>query len=120
MRTATLAASLAVALPMLAIPAGAAASGITTTPARPVVGKVTQIAVRLTDPAGGVSSRTTLYASVTTPSGGIIRTRLIHVSALRWRGQIAFALKGTWKVRIVTANPSSKALASASVRVRSA
>jgi hypothetical protein len=118
LRHAALAAVLALTVLATAIPAAAATHRITVTPARPSVGKTVTIGVRFKAAPHGVTKRTPLYVRITTPTGGVIRSPLTHGKGLRWKGLIAFAVKGTWKLRIVTAK-SPKALASASVRVRS-
>jgi hypothetical protein len=112
-------AAVLVAVAVASVPAGAASTGVTVSPSRPVIGKTVTIGVRLSGPVRGVTARTPLYLRLTTPSGGVIRLRLTHRSGLRWKGLISFAVKGTWKLRVVTGK-SPKALTSAAVRVRSA
>jgi hypothetical protein len=116
-RRATLAGLLATVVLAAGAPAGAATSGITVTPSRPVTGTSSLISVRLPSLPSGLTAQTPLYMSVTAPFGGIIRTRMTHLSGLKWKTAFSFAAKGKWKLRVVTGKASSKPLWSTTIVV---
>jgi hypothetical protein len=97
--------------------AGAATSGITVTPSRPVIGTSSLISVRLPSLPKGLTAQTPLYMSVTAPFGGVIHTRLTHLSGLKWKTAFSFAARGKWKLRVVTGKVPSKPLWSSTIVV---